>query len=251
MNRRFSRTVSSLAIAAMLFVGPVANAQSPGGCDSGPGAYPVAQEGCASCNTADSSFGYPAADTGSASGCRGGCGHGGWGHHGGHFRSQVNHLSQIHRRDFARNQAWPKPFACADRQLYHCIWNPMIQSGVRWNCIFTAQHFDPETNELNSSGLAKIQGIFRNSPLDQKIALVQTGGNERVVDMRLENLRNVIDQWYGPSSFVEVAKTGEYPGSFAGNRAETINFQYGEQTPPPVIPVASGTGSTSDVGVGQ
>lgn len=236
MNRRISWTGYSLTIAALLFLAQTVNAQcDSGGCVSELGGYPA--DGCASGICGGNGFGYPGAGGGRL--------------HKGAVGQRVHHLKEVHRRDFARNQAWPMPFNCADRQLYHEIWNPMIESGIRWNCVFTAQHFDPDTNQLNSAGRAKIKGIFRNSPINQKMALVQNAGDSSVVEMRLQNLRNVIDQWYGADSFTEIAKASEFPGSFAGSRAQSINFQYVEQTPPPMIPVASGTGSTSDVGVGN
>lgn len=234
MNRRISWIGLSLAIAAVLYVSQSVNAQ----CDGG-GYYPTG--GCASGHCGSAACG--SSNVGGLHGYRG--------HHNGPFKQHVDHLKEIHRRDFARNQAWPKPFNCADRQLYHAIWNPMIDTGVRWNCVFTAQHFNPDTNDLNATGRAKIKGIFRNAPIDQKMALVQNSGDPAVVEMRLASLRNVIDQWYGTDSFSEIAQTNQFPGSFSGNRAQSINFQYNAETPAPVIPVATGTGSTSDVGVGN
>ena len=242
MNRRISWTGISLATAALLFLGQSVNAQcDSGGCAPTSTAYPV--DGCASGNCGGVGFGYPG--TGGASHFLGGH------RHNGPFKQHVHHLKEIHRRDFARNQAWPMPFNCADRQIYHEIWNPMIERGIRWNCVFTSQHFDPETNQLNSAGKAKVRGIFRNSTLDQKMALVQDSGDSAVVRMRLASLRTVIDKWYGTDTFTEIAQAPEFPGGFAGSRAQSINFQYIEQTPSPTIPVATGTGSTSDVGVGN
>ncbi len=247
MNRRLNWTKLSLALVATWLMGSTANAQcDSGGCDVAVGGTAFVG-GCASghCDRG-SGFGYPG-----GSGCQGAaCGVGGGGHNG-PFRQHAQHLMQIHRRDFARNQAWPKPFDCADRQLYHCIWNPMLDAGCRSNCLFTANHFDTDTNELNDMGRAKVRSIFRNFAMADKYALVQNDGNRSVADSRLQNLQNAIDNWYGSDAFVEVAVTDLYPVGFAGSRAESINNLSLQETPPPVIPVASGAGSTSDVAVGQ
>lgn len=277
MVRRFFNwaALSTTAIAAVLMCGSHATAQ----CDSGAcgggggGAYAYgyadasasyASQGCASCASAGGgcqsggcSFGYPGGSGGGCSSC--GCGLGGklaggiggrLGHHNGPLRQHASHLMDIHRRDYARNQAWPKPFDCADRQLYFSIWNPMLESGSRWNCIFTAGHFDNDTNSLNDAGISKLRDIYRNNPIGEKIALIQTGGNHGVADARLQSLRSTIDKYYGSGSFTEVAMATEFPSTFQGRRVETLNRIYQDQTAPPLIPVASGTGSTSDVGVG-
>jgi hypothetical protein len=158
---------------------------------------------------------------------------------------------QIHHRDFARNQAWPKPFDCADRQLYFSIWETMFESGYRWNCIFTANHFNVDTNTLNEAGRSKLAGIFKNNPIGQKVALVQNEGNSGVVDARLENLRSTIDKWYGSNSFEQIALSSEFPTMFNGGRVHELNRKSLDETPPPVIPVASGSGATSDIDVGN
>ena len=203
-----------------------------GGCDSG------------ACN-----FGYPGGgDSFGGGGCGkcSGCKHGGKCLQG--VKDHFNHLKAIQQRDFARNQAWPKPFNCADRQLYFSIWDPMVERGYRANCLLTDRHFDADSNELNQVGIAKVAGIFRNSPHAQKVALVQNSGNQAVVDARLNSLRSKIDQWYGSGSFTEVAATDIFPTQFSGSRVHALNTLSFDETPVPAIPVATGTGSTSDVG---
>ena len=127
----------------------------------------------------------------------------------------------------------------------------MLTAGTRGNCLLADYHFDPKTNELNQAGKAKIQGIYKSSPSAQKIALVQNFGNQAVVDARLQNVRSMIDQWYGSQSFVDVAVSSHVPTRFSGARVHGLQTRAADSIPVPAIPVASGTGSTSDVGVGQ
>ncbi len=169
----------------------------------------------------------------------------------GGLKSRFNHLCNYHRRVYRRNRVWPKPFNCADRQLYFAVWEPMFEDGFRCNCVFTDNHFDAKTNELNDAGKAKIAGIYRNAPKDHKLALVQNYGDPGVVDQRLRNLESAINTWYGSGSFSEIALTDKFLPTFAAERVQILNQLSGQQTPPPIIPVASGTGSTSDVAVGN
>lgn len=227
---RYSWYMGSLACAATLFLASLAMAQCDAGCSG-------------------DNFGTEY--TGGTANYRSGqCQRfgGQWGHN---LRQRVGHLSEIHKRDFARNQAWPRPFDCADRQLYFAMWDPMLEAGYRCNCVFTSAHFDPESNELNSAGRAKVQSIFQNNPVGQKVALVQNSGNGSVVDARLQNLQTTINRWYGADSFMDVALTEIAPLNFSGQRAEIINQLLIDRTPPPVIPVASGTGATSDINIAQ
>lgn len=260
MNRRYQFITLSLTFAAAVLFSSPTFAQ----CDSCGGGGGFVQSGGyggagfsgggfsnGGCDSGGCNFGYPGGGAGGAaasghcgrcSGCLGGgkCLQG--------IKNHYHHLSEIHKRDFARNQAWPKPFQCADRQLYFSMWEPMLDRGFRNNCLLTNQHFDTNTNELNQAGIAKIAGIFQNSPRGQKVALVQNLGNKAVVDARLNSLRSTIDQWYGSNAFTEIAAADNFPTQFSGQRVSTLQTLANETTPPPFIPVATGTGSTSDVG---
>jgi hypothetical protein len=233
MDRRFKWITFSAAIAAIILFSQQTNGQlvdggcGTGDCATGSAVYGDAGVGCDSCRT------------------------GAWGGSDGRIKSNVAHLCEYHRRVYRRNRVWPKPFDCADRQLYFAMWEPMFDSGFRCNCVFTDNHFDAETNELNDAGKAKIAGIFRNAPKGHKVALVQNAGDANDLDARLRHLESTIDTWYGTDSFSEIALTDKFLPGFSASRVETLMQLSGETTPPPVIPVASGTGSTSDVGVGE
>jgi len=220
------------------FVQSAASFGGGGGCDGG---------GCGD-------FGYPGGNE-SFGGATGGCGKCGGCLHGGrclqNIKSHFAHLKSIQQRDFARNQAWPKPFKCADRQLYFSIWEPMLERGFRTNCLLTDRHFDADTNNLNQAGIAKVAGIYKNAPTAQKVALVQNLGNQAVVDARLNSLRSTIDQWYGSGAFTEVAATEIFPTQFSGARVHALQTLSSDETPVPAIPVATGTGSTSNIASGN
>ena len=127
----------------------------------------------------------------------------------------------------------------------------MLERGYRANCLLTDRHFDADTNELNQAGIAKVASIYKNAPRAQKVALVQNLGNQAVVESRLISLRSTIDQWYGAGSFTQVAATDIFPTQFSGARVHALQALSADETPVPAIPVATGTGSTSDVASGN
>ena len=212
-------------------------------------------DGCNSCGS-ETSFGYPAESgyssaVGCGSGCGSRCGLNRLGSGGGLFssaKSHYHHLASINDKAFERSRAWPKPFDCADRQLYFSIWDQMLTHGYQLNCVFDNSHFDPETNQLNAAGTSKLKGIFLNSPKGQKVAYVQNSGSTQMVDSRLNNLRNTIEQWYGSENFSEIAATNIRPSTFAGPRVEVLQQLGTQSIAPPFIPVATGTGSTTSQG---
>ena len=76
-------------------------------------------------------------------------------------RDRCQHLKEINQLVSQRNVAWPKPFTCADRQLYFKTWEPMLDTGWRASCIFTDRHFVAGTADLNQAGQMKMSAIRR------------------------------------------------------------------------------------------
>jgi hypothetical protein len=203
----------------------------------------VAQD-CGSCGRAScgggysSAFGYP----GSTS-----VGHGGHGSHREHLQS----MRAEHHKIAARNDAWPKPFDCADRQLYHSMFTSMIDGGFEEQCVLCASHFDSESNELNAFGKHAVAGIMQNMPSHRKQVFVTRDSNERVSAERLANVDSVIKTYYGQvAPNASVTYSTKQPASVTGIRADMISQKFVEGQPSPNIPIAAGGGSVS-ASVGQ
>ena len=207
--------------------------------------------GCDSCGDATTGFDYPGTSGGcGAGGCGGGGGFGGGfgggaiGGHRANCQAWKAHVKEVNRISTARNGAWPKPFRCADRQLYFEIWRPMLQAGVNANCLLSDNHFDINTGELNAAGKTRLRSIAQNNPVGHKAVLVQNTGDQIVNNQRLNYVQQVVNDWYSGTGFSQVAISNSYPVRGAGARIETINRLGSEGIAPPIIPVASGTGST-------
>ena len=189
-------------------------------------------------------FGYPA--TGEAA-CNTG------GNYGGHhprfeeFKRHWDHTMREAEKVEARNGAWPRPFACADRQLYFGFWEPMINSGFRAQSTLSNAHFDEE-NELNGLGKATIAMIMNRMPEGQRNVFIHRSGEQKASDARLAHVKDVVATWYAGRGDSQIAFTDTMPVMGNGSRYETINRAYFENTPPPIIAVATGTGGTSDTG---
>jgi len=204
-------------------------------------AAPVAVQGCSSCNSAASSgFAWPSAPA--SKGCgRFGCRHG----HGkisGHFhdlKNKLDHQAGLNDRIAARNDAWPLPFACADKRGYRDIWNTMLSSGHEVSCVLDGNYFT-EANQLNRLGIDRVAGIVENMPTADRVVFVNRTANDSINQARLEAARQTISTYYRHRGAVDVRLSEKLPVSIAGARVQDNREKYTINSPPPTIPVATG-----------
>lgn len=206
--------------------------------------FGCASQGCASGNcgaVGQPYFGYPAGGSGyDSQGCnscgatdgRCSCAQ--------HIREHWAHSKEMNARVAARNRVWPKPFDCADRQLYFSIWEPMIDAGYQKHTTLTQAHFSSDTNELNRYGQSAIAGIMQNMPRHRKTIFIHRDVDQQLSDHRMNIVRDTIQTWYGPQASTSIAFTDQMPSRTNGDRAEVINRLYSGGTPPPLLPVATG-----------
>lgn len=172
----------------------------------------------------------------------------------GHNNPNHEHWQQVreaHAKIAARNDAWPKPFNCADRQLYHEVWSPMINGGFEEHCVLNSTHFDAETNDLNAFGLHAVAGIMQNMPTHRKQVFVNREADDHISQARLSNVQSVVSTYYGQiAPNAQVAYSSKMPASVTGARAEMISQKFIKGQPSPIIPISAGTNSVSS-SVGQ
>lgn len=159
-------------------------------------------------------------------------------------------LSAHYHKIYGRNDAWPMPWNCADRQLYFQIWEPMIDQGFEEQCVLSSAHFDSETNQLNKYGQHTVAGIMQNMPTSRKHVFVHREGDERLNAARLESVRDTIDTFYGHqlNGQAQVSYSTRLPNRITGDQAEGINRLWFEKMPSPIIPIAAGETINSAVG---
>lgn len=214
-------------------------------------------QGCSDCAAATSvvegSFAYPAGSSVNGCGCATADGASG-DRHGNHpridsLKDKHEHAKKNCARVIARNEAWPMPFNCADRQLYFSFWEPMIDQGFEEQCVLTSAHFDAETHELNSFGNHTVAGIMQNMPSTRRKVFVHREVDVESNNARLAQVKKTIDTFYGQSGPAAVEFSTKLPIKLRGNKAEAISRLWFENQPTPVIPISSGGDSVgSSVG---
>ena len=175
---------------------------------------------------------------------KGGGGAGGAGGCAGEFKAKLAHTAAINGRIAARNEAWPKPFACSDRQLMFATFRPMIDAGYEDQNILSSTHFDPETGELTKYGIQQVGGIMMNMPQHRRQVFVQAQNDPAKTQDRVAKVQQVISTYYGHrSGTVEVSSRNNV--KLSGVTAETITRLRLESFAPPIIPTPQGNESLS------
>jgi hypothetical protein len=135
-----------------------------------------------------------------------------------------------------RNDAWPKPFQCFDRQAYHAVMVTMMQRGWQCECTLTSDHFDPTTNGLNAAGKAKINGIMNNLPEVTRQIHVFQDSDAAVVQTRTASIRDELQQKYSTLPAPELAVTTYVPHGMTGALIEDVQKKFVEGLPEPTVP---------------
>lgn len=228
--------INSIVIAAVAFTGVM---MISGTCWA---------QGCTSCGpgvaNASASFGYPTGgaynSVVSCDSCGCGSGHGDFIDH---LKAKHAHNKYNCQRVIARNEAWPMPFNCADRQLYFSFWEPMIDQGFEEQCVLTSAHFDPESGKLNSYGKHAVAGIMQNMPSTRRKVFIHRDADVDANAARMAAVQNTIDTFYNQSGPALVEFSNKLPVRLRGTKAEAISRLGMENHPTPVIPISSGAQS--------
>lgn len=189
-------------------------------------------------------FGYPAGGSACATGA---CGGGGgafaaaaeqrsFGY--GQLSDRFHATQQQNEKIYARNAAWPKPFACASRQHYHNIWRPMYDAGWEDQCILTSVHFD-QNGELTRYGKNQISGIMMNMPRSRRTIFVQDLSNNEATNARVAKVQEVISTWFAQRGGT-VQVSARTAVTMPGVRAVAITDRAASAAPAPTIPIAAG-----------
>jgi hypothetical protein len=140
-----------------------------------------------------------------------------------------------------RNDAWPKPFLCYDRQSYHSIFAVMTQRGWQCECTLTGDHFDSQTQELNRAGKAKIHGIMTNLPEVARQVHVYRDSTAAVAEARMANVRAEIQHSFEALPEPALAITSYMPHGMNGSLVEDVQKRFVENLPDPAVPAAKTT----------
>lgn len=189
-------------------------------------------------------FGYPAGNQACGGNCQSGGRHG----HFQQFRAKVDHWSMINERVRQRNDAWPKPFACLDRQAYSNVWSSMLSVGQEQRCLLSDAAFDAKTNELNQLGIAQVADIMRTMPNSGRTVFVQQAPEEVTNQQRMEQVKTTIDRYYAHHGPARIILSNRLAHLASANESDLILRGRADNLPAPTIQAAAGGSVAQEVG---
>lgn len=141
------------------------------------------------------------------------------------------------KRDFKRNNCWPKPFAATDRVAVRAPFNMMVQNGWQRQNMISDFHFDRTGLKLSKTGELKVHWILTQSPRQHRTVYVHHAGSSKDTVARIaaveEFARSILPE---DATFV-VRQTNIGMDGWPAERVSTIVRMFNEMTPPPVMPV--------------
>jgi hypothetical protein len=101
----------------------------------------------------------------------------------------------IHRYHTAHY--WPDPYRWQDRGVVRSSIEAQRAAGWMTATTLYAQHFNPETNELNESGRLHLRWILIHVPHNRRTTWVQAGDVAQVSQMRLASVKSATSEIFG------------------------------------------------------
>lgn len=158
----------------------------------------------------------------------------------------------IHRYHTAHY--WPDPYRWNDRGAVRAYIASQRSAGWMTATTLYEQHFDPLTNELNSSGRMHLRWILIHAPASQRMTWVQTGDNAAISQVRLASAQAEAANIAGNDVCPVMLRVCQPYGASA-QEVDLVRRAYLSSMPAPRIPVtlgaSAGSGNNSGSNQGQ
>jgi hypothetical protein len=152
-----------------------------------------------------------------------------------------------------RNNEWPHPFICADRNYAVAPFAVMIANGWQRQNLIGENYFEDGDKKLNSAGIERIRNILRQAPVEHRVLFVQRDLNEQVTNARLDLVQEAVASLQPKGPLPEVLVSNMVP---EGRSAEIVAAELNGYIKSPPTPrlaghSSGGGGSSSSSGGGS
>ncbi len=143
-----------------------------------------------------------------------------------------------------KNERWPSPYLCADRQYAHAPFDAMIRNGWRRQNLLGAHHFNADSTELTQAGELKVRWIMTQTPPAYRRVFVERSLNEEVTQNRLNTAQDFATKAALGGDVPRVAQTHIVSEGRPAATVDFVNSQFRDNMRTPVLP--AGTVGTSN-----
>jgi hypothetical protein len=139
---------------------------------------------------------------------------------------------------FARNNSWPDPFICRDRELVSGPLQATVANGWKRQCLLQAYHFD-ETSQLTQAGQRKLEWVLTQAPVQRRALFVQRSQNPEVTAARVETVTRAASRLSNASQVPQIVETDRVDEGWPAQEVDDVAKAYQKTTPDPRLRPAS------------
>jgi len=151
------------------------------------------------------------------------------------------------RVGYARNNAWPQPFADVDAKEVQKPVDIMIHNGWRAHNTIGSELFRENDSALTLAGARRVHWIATQSPSARRTIYVLRGATEQETSKRLDSVHQSLASIHSNGTAPQVLITDVDPASSSGAWATSISRQWMENLPAPKLPSSTASGSEGAV----
>lgn len=137
---------------------------------------------------------------------------------------------------------WPYPHSCEDISSVRAALNVQASNGwVEATTLFN-HHFNADTNQLNSAGIAHLEYVLFRVPGQYRSAFVQMTNSPQSDQMRVANVQAAASSLLNDSNLPPIALRRARSYGTSAAEVDMISRQYMSSTPVPRLGTTSATG---------
>lgn len=148
-------------------------------------------------------------------------------------------------RDFKRNNCWPEPFLCPDRQSVRAPLGLMVHNGWLRQNMIADHHFQEGSSQLTEAGERKVRWIINQAPKHHRAIFVHTAETAEETAARIDVVQQLAIRLLPEGELPPVMQTNLDAGGWPAERVDAIDRKFRDTTPDPRLPeLQSGGGAT-------
>jgi hypothetical protein len=133
-------------------------------------------------------------------------------------------------KDFKRNNCWPQPFVCPDRQAVRAPFVVMVNNGWRRQNILGDYHFKTETGELTEAGKLKVRWILTQAPPQHRIIFVNRAMSPAETAARMDTVQQLAAEYTPGEPLPRVIETDLPAAGWPADQIDKVARDFFEKT---------------------
>jgi hypothetical protein len=144
--------------------------------------------------------------------------------------------------DWHRNNAWPEPFATADRAAQREPFCLMVDNGWKMQNTIGTFLFDPTSQQLNTAGEHLVRWIVQQAPQHRRAVFVLKGDSPEATQARVDSVQVAVARFACAGESPPVILTTTEPAGWPASYVDTMTQQFQATIPSPRLPAGGAEG---------